>query len=256
MKVKCLRRMDHAENGSMRMLDALEAKGAALEKAVGDRFQLELIERYWDFLEQNNERGGFFSKADSDRILERHVYESLILTDYVAMRCGVSRETFIGDVGSGPGLPGFLFACRKDQPYVALVDSSKRRLGLLEAWVRKVGVPRVEIHFQRAEEVRATWDIVVMRAFVRFPFCIELVTNATRVGGSAVYFGSGRDHFSGREEKYLKQLGFVPRETEHPRELDFLGDRRIFYFEKVSDPDVGYPRKWVRIQSEMEQWER
>lgn len=242
----------------MEVVRALADKGVLVDPALVDRFDMGMVEDYWKFLVAENQRGGFFSAADEARILERHVFESLVLTDYVAHRLPVSRETIVADVGSGPGLPGFLFACRKEPPYVVLVDSSKRRLGLLQEWIgRRAGDgTRVEFRYERAEEIVSSWDIVVMRAFVRFPFCVEMVANGVRPRGFAVYFGSGRDHFSDREEKYLKRVGFVPRETERPRELDFLGDRRISYFEKINKPDPGYPRKWSRIQSEMEQWER
>ena len=42
-------------------------------KDVPEEFRIEEMERYLGFLEESNEKGGFFSSGDADRILERHL---------------------------------------------------------------------------------------------------------------------------------------------------------------------------------------
>lgn len=93
----------------------------------------EKVRWFWQFLEAKNEEGGFFSRGDSTRILERHVLDSALFVKAVTDYVSVSRETTVLDAGAGPGLPGFLFCCLKFPPVVTLNDSSRRRLSFLEA---------------------------------------------------------------------------------------------------------------------------
>ncbi len=240
----------------------LEERGITLPPEIPAAFDLEQVQSYYDFLIQNNEKGGFFSRGDSERILERHLLESLVFCYHVARALNVSRETKVADAGSGPGLPGYLFACMKKPPRLTLIDSSRRRLGLLQEFTTRTEDLRpLDFRFGRLEEIRAQFDIVLIRALIPFPFCLELVGRLQKKKGHTVYFGARsippattpkRDNSNqGWEAAYLRKLGYVSRETIQPEEIQFLGDRSINILLKSGLTENGYPRPWKTIRDEM-----
>ncbi|MBI3394598.1 MAG: class I SAM-dependent methyltransferase [Spirochaetia bacterium] len=238
------------------LLEELAERGVEVPAGVREAFDWDALTGFREFLGRENERGGFFSKADAERIPDRHVYECAVIAYYVSGKVEVSRETRVADVGSGPGLPGFVFACLKSAPHVTLIDSSRRRLSLLEEWMPQEFRDRVEFSYARAEELKGSpHDIVTVRALIPHPFFLELITRIVRLKGWVVRATTGdtaREYPD--QEKYLNQLGFVPRETVRLPELDFLGNRSIQYFQKIRTPAPGFPRAWNRIQSDMRQW--
>ena len=225
-------------------------------------YEPERVQAYYEFLVEQNEPGGFFSKNDSDRILERHLFESLVFGYYVTSKLNVSRETKIADAGSGPGLPGFLFACLKEPPALTLFDSSKRRLGLLEKFVAEnslfaSGRKRIRFRYERLEEARGKFDLVVLRALIPFPFSVEIISGLQTGAGQIAINGTlDFKKISHREKEYLKRLGYVSRETIRPSELTFLGERTINILLKTGPAVKGYPRNWKQIKEEMKRWEK
>ena len=164
-------------------------KNILLKEDVINTFHTGQIQSYYEFLYQNS---FFFSQQDKKRILERHLYESIVfcyyLQAYVAKyKSGVvSRETTYLDVGSGAGLPGFLISCLKTSPQNTLLDSSKRRLRKLEEWCLQKSIHQSNspsFIYKRLEEHIGLYDCIMARAFVPFPFLIELGCHLQKIGG-------------------------------------------------------------------------
>ncbi len=227
------------------MLAAIRGRGLDLSDRLIGRFDWDAVGGFYEFLRDENERGGFFSKGDSAKIVERHVYECLIFVDYVASVAPVSRETTVCDAGTGPGLPGYLFACMNERPRLTLVDSSRRRLGLLEVYHKSRRHP-IEFRYERLEELKALFDVITLRALIPFPQALEVVTALQRVGGQ-VFLSLGREP----PPTSLAHLGYVSRETFLPPELAFLGARTFMHVAKTKKQDSLYPRPWKTIQQEI-----
>jgi 16S rRNA (guanine527-N7)-methyltransferase len=218
-------------------------------------YDRERLIRYYNFLVEFNERGGFFSARDSTLIFERHFYESLIFAYYVSTECAVSRETEIADAGTGPGLPGYLFSCLKEMPRLTLIDSSKRRLSLLEAFHVKHYVSSVKFDYSRVEELKRRYDIVVSRALVPFPHLLEILIPAIKKGGVAALSISTPDMAGERIQNYITSLGYVQTRSIMPVEFG-EGGRSIQIFQKKNDSRPGYPRSWHKIKEEIEEWRK
>lgn len=90
-------------------------------------FDWELVCKFALFLRDKNEAGGFFSKRDSEEILDRHVLESIYHVYRITKKVGSWKGIQLGDAGTGPGIPGFFFRCLKDPPVVVLIDSTKKK---------------------------------------------------------------------------------------------------------------------------------
>lgn len=221
-------------------------------------FQWDRIDRYLGFLKRENEKGGFFSKQDATVILERHLLDCLVYVWRLKEEGFVSRETDLVDVGTGPGLPGFLFTCLKETPKsVTLLDSQRRKLGLLEEEVslRELSDVNGKIHFmyERAEDVKKKFDVVTSRAVVPYPYLAEVVTNLVKKKGILCPF-LGQIRFDEKiEERVLSYSGFKIKKQMELSELSFLGKRHIKILQKDSEPKPGYPRPWKEIVKETKQ---
>lgn len=239
-----------------------EFQQAGLPIAALDDFDGGCLEWYYSFLCQENTVGGFFSAGDAHRILERHFFEALVFARE-SLRCfagitghNVSRETRILDAGTGPGLPGFLFHAHQSRPDVTLLDSSRRRLGLLEAHLKKsersMQFPR--FCYERLEEHNGIYDLIIMRALIPFPACMELICQLQNPGGMVSLSLGVPPLETPAMREYLAALGYVSRETIQPPDLEFLGKRSFKILLKASAPRKPYPRNWKRIKESIQEW--
>ncbi len=244
-----------SENVSLQKIEKLVP---SIARSLEDIFNWERIERFYDFLKKENERGGFFSKQDTEVILERHILDCLVFVWKLKQEKIVSRETKIVDVGTGPGLPGFLFLCLKELPKsVTLLDSQRRKLSLLESEVTKGNLSdvknNIKFMYSRAEDVKEKFDVITSRAVVPYPFLAEVVTNLINRGGLLCPY-LGQLKFEERTEgNVLSNNGLEFKKQIELLELSFLGKRHIKILQKSSQPKSGYPRPWKEIVKETKQ---
>lgn len=215
-------------------------------------FRMEKVESYFRFLVERNQEGGFFSAGDTDRIADRHVFESMMYALRIMSLPGVSRETHLLDVGSGPGLPGMLFTCLEIPPYVTLLDSSRRRLSFVE---KEFGATdRLSFAYARAEEYRGTFDVVMARALIPFPFNALLVRHLTR-SRIALLVGSAPQSDAALQRLGDAGLELIAEESCRVPELDFLGERNLLVLRKKR-PGALPPVTWKKIKDEMDEWRK
>jgi len=238
--------------------EALKKYVPNLEESLQNEFHWNYIESYFEFLQRENERGGFFSKQDTLVIVERHILDCLIFVWKLKVEGLVSRETNLVDVGTGPGLPGFFFACLKEPPKkITLLDSQRRKLSLLEEEITR-GVlsdlkDRISFMYNRAEDIRIKFDLVTSRAVIPYPYLAEVVTNLVKKKGLLCPF-LGQLRFDEKiEAKVLRYSGFQLKKQIELSELSFLGKRHIKILQKESEPLPGYPRPWKEIVKETKQ---
>ncbi|WP_061215469.1 RsmG family class I SAM-dependent methyltransferase [Leptospira santarosai] len=213
-------------------------------------FDWDLVYKFALFLKEKNEAGGFFSKRDSEEILDRHVLESVYHVYRITKKIGSWKQMQLGDAGTGPGIPGFFFRCLKEHPVVVLIDSQKRKLSHTENFVRSNRIQSVKFQFIRAEESKLSLNYVVSRGFIPYPYSVEAVCNLLKVGGTYVPFLAKHDIDTKLEEKILSYSGFSLESSENLSSLEFLGMRHIKFLKKVSSPRHGYPRAWKDISKE------
>ncbi|EMO71147.1 RsmG family class I SAM-dependent methyltransferase [Leptospira santarosai] len=213
-------------------------------------FDWDLVYKFALFLKEKNEAGGFFSKRDSEEILDRHVLESVYHVYRITKKIGSWKQMQLGDAGTGPGIPGFFFRCLKEHPVVVLIDSQKRKLSHTENFVRSNRIQNVKFQFIRAEESKLSLNYVVSRGFIPYPYSVEAVCNLLKVGGTYVPFLAKHDIDTKLEEKILSYSGFSLESSENLSSLEFLGMRHIKFLKKVSSPRHGYPRAWKDISKE------
>ncbi|MEM7165413.1 MAG: RsmG family class I SAM-dependent methyltransferase [Planctomycetota bacterium] len=251
----------------------LRQRSVIVADGIVERFDEQLLDAFLAFLTEQNVAGGFFSAKDSDRILERHLYESIVLVDEITRRLdigcnhidrsGIARNSIarsscrVADVGSGPGLPGAVFGCLHDPPPLTLIDSSRRRLGLVETHLA-AQLPTTRFLYRRVEELRGKetdgvatlFDVVVARALAPYPYSVELIARTVAPGGHIVLATAGTLTAPAGAPK-LRDLGFERVAEVRLEDLAFLGERHLLYLRRCGTPRRGYPRSWSVIQAEI-----
>lgn len=149
--------------------------------------QSDVLLAYRDWLAEEAIPAGVLGPAESDRLDDRHIADSLLFLH------GWSRDgepETIWDLGSGAGLPGIPLAILLPDSRVKLVERSRKRSALLRRAMRVLGLDNVEIEETDIESVTGTTPMIVSRASLRPDRLSPVVVDHLVPGGVAVIGGS------------------------------------------------------------------
>ena len=123
--------------------------------------------------EERNAAINVISRKDMDAFEERHVLHSLAI--FKAMR--FSPGSRVLDVGTGGGFPGIPLAIVCPDVNFVLCDSIGKKMKVVRAIVKELGLKNVIVHHGRAEEISGRFDFVVSRAVTRMDRFLPWVMN-------------------------------------------------------------------------------
>jgi len=152
--------------------------GLALSSA-----QIGLLQRYADLLRSRAVPLGLISEKDRDRILVRHVLDSLRGAGFVE-----AADQRAYDMGSGAGLPGIAVGIARPDLIVELVESRRTRAGFLEMAVDELAIQNALVRWARIEELAGPVDLCFARAFGSVERSWEAAKPLLRPGGRLVHF--------------------------------------------------------------------
>ena len=155
-----------------------ESLGLELSPGAADR-----LVRFETLLRERGIPLGLVSSGDADRIMERHVLDSLRAA--VAVEAGDSSAY---DLGAGAGLPGLVVAIARPRLAVRLVEARRRRAAFLELAVEELGVTNASVILGRVEELEEPADLCFARALASPAESWSLARGLLRAGGRLVYF--------------------------------------------------------------------
>ena len=140
---------------------------------------------YRDLVVSWNERVRLVSRADSDRILSRHVLESMMILRHLEPE--VKR---LADIGSGGGLPGIPIHLARPDLRVSLIESARMKALFLKEVVRAMVLNSVEVIHDRAENFvahrRGTFDVVTSRAVASLDYVWQLAEPLLKPQGAMI----------------------------------------------------------------------
>lgn len=135
--------------------------------------RLSLAEEYAHILATDGVVKGLIGPREVPRIWDRHIMNSAVIVPRVP------HGATVADIGTGAGLPGIVWAIARPDLTVTLVEPLLRRTVFLEDVVTRLGLDNVIVVRGRAEEVKATFDVVTARAVAALDklgrWCMPLV---------------------------------------------------------------------------------
>jgi 16S rRNA (guanine527-N7)-methyltransferase len=143
---------------------------------------LEPLYREW------NEKINVISRKDIDNFCERHILHSLS----IACVTSFESEARVLDVGTGGGFPGIPLAILFPQTKFHLVDSTGKKIRVIEAVRDALGLLNVTTEQARVESLKGRYDFITGRAVTALPEFYEWVRRVW-TPSKGIYYIKGGD---------------------------------------------------------------
>lgn len=181
---------------------------------------------YLELVLVRNEHINLTAVRNYDEALIKHVLDSLAITDLPEYR---EAEKII-DVGTGAGFPGALLAIVSPEKEFILLDSTLKRLRVIDEFAQSLNIRNLRTVHARAEEIskkpeyNESFDICVSRAVANLEklsgWCLPFVKKG---GNFIAYKGENYDEELEQAYKVIKKnkakLTRVEAYTDVPEEI-------------------------------------
>ena len=221
---------------------------AALLGVFLDDRALERFDLYAQKMCDWNEKINLTAITDPREICVKHFADSLSVLAKVEIPQGAK----LIDVGTGAGFPGLALKIARPDLRVTLLDSTKKKLTVLEDISQTLEL-EVELLHKRAEEAgqsgdyREKFDIATARAVANLAVLSEYCLPFVRVGGRFLAMKSAKtqEELTGAKKAIGLLGGKV--QTIHTLHLETAGERTIIELKKTSPTPAPYPRPSAKI---------
>ena len=173
----------------------------------------ETLSRFFDYMRltlQWNEKVNITKITDEGDFIKKHFIDSLLCAGFDEVK---TAETVI-DVGTGAGFPGAPLAMIFPEKQFLLIDSTGKKIKILEEVLKSVGISNVLLLHARAEELardsgyRGKFDLCVSRAVAKLAVLAGYCLPFVKAGGSFIsYKGPGVFEEMEEAERVIKKLG-------------------------------------------------
>ena len=154
-----------------------------LEGTALSTSQLGQIASYADLLMKWNAHINLTAIRDPEEVIARHFGESLFAAKHLFPVSGTNQSAI--DVGSGAGFPGLPLKVWNPALELTLMESNQRKAVFLREVVRALGLSRVRVFADRAEQMSEQASLVILRAVEHFdrilPVAHQLVAPNGRI---------------------------------------------------------------------------
>ena len=203
---------------TLRLIENLEAEYG---KDTADK-----LVSYIDMVLERNEHINLTAVRDRDEAMQKHLADSLSITDLPEYR---DAERII-DVGTGAGFPGALLAIVSPEKKFVLLDSTLKRLRVIDEFAQTLNISNLRTVHARAEEIskkpeyNGAFDVCVSRAVANLEklsgWCLPFV----RKGGSFIaYKGENYDEELAQASRILKKnkarLSYIESYKDVPEDI-------------------------------------
>ena len=143
--------------------------------------QRETLIQFADWLAAEAVEAGGIGSDEKDRIIDRHVADSLV---FAAAWEGTPVDVL--DIGSGVGLPGIPLAISHPNTSVTLLDRSEKRCRLARRAIRILGLENVVVEQRDVMGMRGPWSTIVFRASLVWEDALATALPLLAMNGCAV----------------------------------------------------------------------
>ena len=213
-----------------------------------DEQALERFDTYGKLLVEWNEKINLTAITDPEGVTIKHFLDSLTILGYVDIPEGAK----VIDVGTGAGFPGLAMLIARPDLDMTLMDSTKKRLMVIENILETIDLKANVVH-ARAEEAgknkmfREKYDFSTARAVTNLRDLAEYCLPFVKVGGSFIPMKSAKaqeEIAEGKKAIHLLGGQIIKQDT---FELLDCGERTIINVKKISPTPAKYPRASAKI---------
>ncbi len=122
--------------------------------------QLDQLSSLGSLYREWNEKINVISRKDIDHLYEHHVLHSLALAKYNPFVSGMQ----VLDAGTGGGFPGIPLAILFPEVHFTLLDSTAKKIHVVQEIARHLGLANITATHARVEEHQGRYDLIVSRA--------------------------------------------------------------------------------------------
>ena len=161
---------------------------------------------YLDLVLERNEHINLTAVRDRDEAIVKHVLDSLAVSGLPEYK---EAKTVI-DVGTGAGFPGALLAITSPEKEFTLLDSTLKRLRVIDEFADTLGITNLRTVHARAEEINRkpgyneAFDICVSRAVADLDTLSKWCLPFVKKGGSFIAYKG--ENYTEELEKAAKTL--------------------------------------------------
>ena len=232
----------------MSIKNIIKERSEVMGASVSDDL-IEKLEIYAKELKEWNEKINLTAITDDEGIAVKHFIDSLMLLKYV----DIPENSKIIDVGTGAGFPGLVIAATRPDVKLTLLDSTGKKLKVVNDIGEKMGLSNYEILNMRAEEAgqkkeyREIYDFATARAVAELRVLSEYCLPFVKQNG---YFISMKGALADKEiENASNALKTLSGKIEEKYNFNLCdaGERNIIKIKKISQISTKYPRVSAQI---------
>ena len=213
--------------------------------------QYEQFQKYFELLEEWNEKMNLTAITDESGVALKHFADSLSLLNFV----DIPQNSSLADVGTGAGFPGVVLKIARPDIKLTLIDSLNKRLVFLGEVCAQLGIEAELIHSRaedgaKDEKLRESFDFAVSRAVARMNVLSEYCLPYVKVGGAFCAMKGAQANEEFKESlNAINTLG-GKLEKKYFFELpENGGERAIAVVRKVKNTPQKYPRQSGKIKA-------
>lgn len=227
---------------------ALLKEGAEKYGVNLDETALSRFDTYAKLLVSWNEKINLTAITQPEEIVAKHFVDSLTVFSFIDVPQGAK----VIDVGTGAGFPGVAMLIARPDLQLTLLDSTKKKLGVIEDILGHLEIKANLVH-SRAEEAgqkgeyREKFDLATARAVAALRELSEYCLPFVKKGGSFVSMKGARALEEVSEAKKAIAVLGGRVEKEKNFELSGAGERNVIIIKKISQTPTKYPRPAAKI---------
>ena len=217
--------------------------GVKIDDLAADRF-----DKYAQMLVETNKTLNLTAITEPDEIVSKHFVDCLSVFNFVDFPEGAK----VIDVGTGAGFPGVVLLIARPDLNITLLDSTKKRLGFVEAVVDELGLAAEIVHMRaeeagKADDYREQYDIALARAVANMQTLSEYCLPFIKKGGifAAMKGAKAAQELEAAQGAVRKLGGEIIKSEEFT--LPLCGERTILKVKKISQTPPKYPRPSAQI---------
>lgn len=211
---------------------------------------LALFGKYTEFVFRENEKVNLIGKCDRETFARLHLLDSLAPLSAGLILPGSS----VIDIGCGAGLPGLPLLFTDSSIKVTLLDSTAKKLGVVERFLNEENINGALTLCARAEECARVakhhemYDVALSRAVAAMPVMCELCLPFVKVGGVFIAYKGALAHDEADAAGHaIDALGGRLRQVYRCAPLDGMENHSLIVIDKIKSTDMKYPRRYNQI---------